>query len=270
MLTNLNQNLQRFRAVAIATCLALLLSGCVKYDVGVTFDSPHSGQIVQTVRLGDRLAAFNGASSQQWLDSLEARARQLQGKAKRVSRQELEVTIPFTTGKDFSQKFNQFFQGVGPLNDPNRDPGRDSNRDPGRDPGRDPNQARSGDKPEVITALELQQANFLLGVRNRLVLDVDLRSLGIISDDETIVVNPGSLVDLDFRLNGVVPSSRQRGPDAIAGQPVPGGMVWRLNPGQRNHIEATFWQPSALGLSTLALAGFIAASRYLKDKISPA
>lgn len=258
MLSNLNQNLQRFRAVAIAVCLALLLSGCVKYDVGVTFDSPHSGQIIQTVRLGDRLAAFNGASSQQWLDSLEARARQLRGKAKRVSRQELQVIIPFTTGKDFSQKFNQFFQGVGPLNDPNRDPGRDQNR------------ARPGGQPEVITALELQQANFLLGVRNRLVLDVDLRSLGIISDDETIVVNPGSLVDLDFRLNGVAPSSRQRGPDAIAGQPVPGGMVWRLNPGQRNHIEATFWQPSALGLSTLALAGFIAASRYLKDKISPA
>ncbi len=242
--------LTQFRGVAIAACLSLLLSGCVKYDVGVTFDSQHSGQIVQTVRLGDRFAALNGASAQQWLDSLEARARGLKGKAKRVSRQELQVKIPFTTGKDFSQKFNAFFQGI------------DSNGET-----TDQTADQTADVSSQMTAaLKLQQANFLLGVRSRLVLDVDLRSLGIVSDDETLVVNPGSLIDLDFRINGVAPVSRQQGPDAVAGQRVPGGMVWPLKPGQLNHIEARFWQPSALGLSTLALILVIAASLKLKGK----
>lgn len=238
--------LQRFRTVALVACLALLLSGCVKYDVGVTFDSQHSGEIVQTVKLGDRLSALNGSSARQWLDNLESRARKLNGKAKRVSRQELQVKIPFTTGKDFRAKFNQFFQAMG-----NPDVGADT-----------------GDGADIAASLSFQQANFLLGERNHLVLDVDLQSLGIMSDDETIVVNPGSLLDLEFRLNGVAAASKQKGPDAVQGQKVPGGMVWQLNPGQLNHIEATFWMPSKLGLSALGLIGVIAASIYFKENLS--
>lgn len=246
----LRRFLVRFRGVAIAACLALLLSGCVQYDVGVTFDSQHSGTIIQTVKLGDRLSALNGASAQDWLDSLETRAKKLGGKAQRVSRQELQVKIPFSTDKDFSQKFNRFFQEMG-----------------GGKSGK--NSQSKGAEPEVATALTLKRANFLLGERNRLMLDVDLRSLGIVSDDETLVVNPGSLLDLDFRINGVAVSSKPRGPHGVTGQKLPDGMVWRLNPGQQNHIEASFWMPSQLGLSTLGLIGVIAASVFYKEKLTP-
>ncbi len=242
MLSNVKSFFAKLRTLVLWGCLVLLLSGCVKYDVGVTFDSQHSGEIVQTVRLGDRLSALNDASAQQWVDRLEARARKLKGNAKRLSQQELQVTIPFTTGKDFEQKFNQFFRGMG-------------------------KQAQA--MPDVNAAIQLKQANFLLAVRNHLRLDVDLRSLGIISDDEAVVVNPGSLLDLEFRLNGVAPSAAAPGSQGVVGQPVPGGMVWRLQPGQVNHIETTFWMVSGLGISTVLLMGAIATALYYKQTQKP-
>ena len=41
---------------------SLLLSGCVKYDVGLNFDNSNSGELVQHIKLGERLTSFSGDS----------------------------------------------------------------------------------------------------------------------------------------------------------------------------------------------------------------
>lgn len=228
--------------LAAVCLLALLLSGCVNYDVGVKFKNQHSGEIVQVVKLGDRLAAINGASAQQWLDSLEQRARQLQGKTQRLSPQELQVRIPFTTDKDFVQKFNRFFAGQ-------------------------PAASAIAGEPDVVARLSLHQANALLLLRSHLTLDVDLRSLGITSEDEGLVVNPGNLLNLDFRITAPWGAhAKLRGDNGIPGQTYPGGLVWHLRPGQLNHVEAYFWMPSPLGLGSLAVIGLVAGGTWLKQR----
>ena len=220
--------------------MALLLSGCVNYDVGVHFNNQHSGQITQTVKLGDRLAAINGISAQQWLDSLETRARKLKGKTQRVSNGELQVSIPFTTDKDFVQKFNRFFEGQPVASD-------------------------LIETPNVAARVALQQGNWLLVLRNHITLDVDLTSLGISSDEEGMLVNPGNLLNLDFHVDAPWGAKyKLRGPNAIAGDIVPNGMVWHLLPGQLNHIEGYFWMPSPLGLYSLGLIGLVIGATYLK------
>lgn len=237
------QVLARLGRVLAILPLALLLCSCVNYDVGVNFKNQHSGEIVQTIKLDARLAAINGTSAQQWLDSLEQRARQLQGKTLRPSSQELQVKIPFTTSKDFVQKFNRFFAGQSTSSD------------------------LSGDAA-IASHLSLQQANALLLLRSHLVLDVDLHSLGIASENEGIIVNPGNLLTLDFRLNTPWGSQdKLRGASAIPGESYPGGMVWHLHPGQLNHIEAYFWLPSPLGLGSLAVVGLVLGGTWLKQKL---
>jgi len=60
---------------------------------------------VQHIKLGERLTSFSGDSAQEWLNSIERRAQQLQGKTKR-SNQEVTVTIPFNNGAELEAKFN--------------------------------------------------------------------------------------------------------------------------------------------------------------------
>ncbi len=88
---------------------SLLLSGCVNYDVGVNFDNSNHGELVQHIKLGERLTSFSGDYVYEWLNSIERRARKLEGKTKRISPEEIIVTIPFSNGQELQQKFNEFF-----------------------------------------------------------------------------------------------------------------------------------------------------------------
>ncbi len=243
MLSNAKLSLKRLvklRNFVLVSLMALLLSGCVNYDVGVHFDNQHSGQFTQTVKLGDRLAAINGISAQQWLDSLDERARKLQGNTQRISHNELQVSIPFTTDKDFVKKFNRFFEGQPAASD-------------------------LIETPNVSAQVALQQANWLLILRNHITLDVDLTSLGINSDEEGMLVNPGNLLNLDFHVDAPWGAKyKLRGPNAIAGEDLPNGMVWHMLPGQLNHIEGYFWMPSPLGLYSLGVIGLVVGATYLK------
>jgi len=51
--------------------------------------------------------SFSGDSAQEWLNSIE-RHPKLQGKTKRLSNQEVTVTIPFNNGAELEAKFNDF------------------------------------------------------------------------------------------------------------------------------------------------------------------
>ncbi len=76
--------------------------------MGIQFDNPNRGRIVQNIQVEERLKTFSGATIQQWLDTIEQRSRNLGGRVTRKPGQALFVTIPFTNNTDLERKFNQF------------------------------------------------------------------------------------------------------------------------------------------------------------------
>lgn len=244
----------RLRVLWIILLASLLLSGCVQYDAGVNFESPNQGEIVQHIKLGEQLRTFSDSSAQQWLNSLESRARQLQGKIKRLSPQEIIVRIPFSSGAELEEKFNQFFNPVAQKDAPTVS-------------------GQELDLPKIQSNFSLTQGNFIFWVRNRLIYDLDLRSLGVLSTNGNVIVSPGSLFDLEFSLNtpwgarSVNPSAEA----AITPTVVQKGhqLLWKLEPGQLNHLEAVFWLPSPLGIGTLLIVLLVGVGFYLKYQSLP-
>jgi hypothetical protein len=240
----------KLRLLWIILLSFLFLSGCVKYDVGINYDSQTRGEIVQQIRVSDRLTTFSGSVVQDWLKSIEQRSRQLGGRVRRIGNQELAVTIPFNNGKELEAKFNEFFQATA-------------------QPKPQTDTATSIDLPEIESHLRIQESNFLLLQRNRLVYDLDLRPLGVLSSDGNLLVSPGSLLELEFRLNTpwgartpnaanlLQPEFKQRGHQ----------LIWTLQAGQDNHLEAIFWVPSPLGIGTLFIIVLVAAGMFLKTQL---
>ena len=228
--------LHRWRMMVTMLVLSLWLTGCVEYDVGVHFDNPHRGAIVQRLHIGDRLRSFSDAAARQWVETLERRSRLVGGSVQRASDQVL-ITIPFGNAMELETKFNQFFAAAA-----------------------DP--AANSDLPEVSSHLTVSHSNFLLLERDRLRYDLDLRSLGVSSPGGSLLLSPG-LIDLGFRLETPWGARSVKTANALLPEPEP-GLTWKLIPGQVNHLEAVFWLPSPLGIGTIAIVLLVLAGRYLK------
>jgi hypothetical protein len=232
--------------------LLVFLTGCVRYDVGVNFQHQHHGEIVQHITLGQRLTSLSQAEATKWLNSIEKRAKLLDGNAKRLSEREMVVTIPFGNGQDLADKFNQFF-----------------------DPSSSFTVKRSN--PEDLTLLQLDsklsiaQKNWLLFDRNYLTLTVDLRALGVLSEQGNIIVSPGSLVNIDFALN--TPFGAKSIGDGTVLAPdlesVDRQLVWHLKAGEINTIEVVFWTPSYLGIGSIVIILLAILGFYLKYEYFP-
>lgn len=246
----LRRGLSATRLVGIVLVVSLL-SGCVRYDVGVNFDNPHRGEIVQHIKLGERLTSFSGDSAQEWLNSIERRARQLEGKVKRLSNEEIAVTIPFYNGAELESKFNEFFNPVEKNNS---------------------STVTTEELPTIDSHFKLNQNNLLLLLRNKLSYDLDLRSLSLISTNNSVLANPGSILDLEFSLNTPWGAkSIEKDSNAIHPESYENNrqLVWTLKPGQLNHVEAVFWLPSPIGIGTVLITLFVAAGIYLRYNFMP-
>ncbi|MBE9094458.1 DUF3153 domain-containing protein [Tychonema sp. LEGE 07203] len=235
-------------------CLLTLVTGCVKYDVGVNFDSQTHGKIVQHIKLGERLTSFSSETVEKWLKSVEQRVRLLNGKTKRLSETEVMVTIPFNNGSELQNKFNKFYNPTAPT-------AKYRVATP-----------LETDLPKFEAHLNINQNNLLLVLRNRLSLELDLRSLSLLSSNGSLLLSPGELLELDFRLN--TPWGAES-IETVAGALVPESyregkqLVWKLKPGEVNYLEATFWIPSPVGIGALIIALFVAAGVALKYQILP-
>ena len=247
----IRDGLRRVRLFGFVLLASVLLSGCVQYQVGVNFDHPNHGEIVQHIKLGERLISFSGESASDWLNSIERRTRQLQGKVKRLSNSEIAVTISFNNGAELVEKFNKFFHPTGDKNSVSVTNGESN-------------------LPQIDSRLSLNQNNFLLLVRNRLSYDLDLRSLSLISTNSNVSVTSGSILEFEFSLNtpwggrGV-----EKAENAIHPEKQGQLLVWRLQPGQLNHVEAVFWLPSFIGIGTVFIVLFTIAGIYLRYKFMP-
>jgi len=246
---------QFFFLLPFVLCL-LTLTGCVQYDVGVNFDSQTRGAIVQHIKLGERLTSFSSDTVADWLKSVEQRVRLLDGKTKRLSEREVLVTIPFNNGAELEDKFNEFYNPTIAQTAKSR--------------AASPLET---DLPKFESHLRVKQNNLLLVLRNRLSLELDLRSLSLLSSNGSLLLSPGGLLELDFSLNtpwgaksietvagALVPETYQQGKQ----------LVWKLKPGEVNYLEAIFWIPSPVGIGALIISLFVAAGIALKYKILPA
>lgn len=247
---------QFFFLLPFVLCLLTLVTGCVQYDVGVNFDSQTRGEIVQHIKLGEKLTSFSSETVADWLKSVEQRVRLLDGKTKRLSDREVLVSIPFNNGAELEDKFNQFYNPIAQTAK-----SRIASR-------------LETDLPKFESHLSVKQNNLLLVLRNRLSLELDLRSLSLLSSNGSLLLSPGGLLELDFSLN--TPWGAENIVTNVAGALVPASyadgkqLVWKLKPGEINYLEATFWIPSPVGIGALIIALFVAAGIAVKYQLLPA
>lgn len=234
--------------------LVVLLTGCVRYEVGVNFADQQHGTIVQYIKLGQQLTTLSQAETQEWLASIEKRAAQLSGYAKRISAQEIAVIIPFNNGQDLANKFNTFFAPTAEKQIKSK-----------------AKQEEALDLVQLNSQMSINQSNLLLLERNRIRLEVDLRALGVLSNQGNIIISPGSLIDLEFILNSPWGAQSLDGDKTLKPEIHQGGrqLVWHLQPGQINQIEVAFWVPSWLGCGTVGIIVLSSLGFFLKYKRLP-
>lgn len=231
--------------------VSLLLSGCVEYDVGVNFNNANNGQLVQHIKLGEQLTSFSGDYVYEWLNSIERRARKLDGRARRISRDEVVVTIPFSNGKELQTKFNEFFNS-----------GKQQTTEGGA--------VGNSELPKIESNLLVVQNNFLLAVKNELIFDLDLRSLSLIASRGNVLADTGAILDLEFGLKTPWGAKNiQRVETAPQPENKGGQLVWKLQPGELNHIEVVFWLPSPIGIGALLITLFVWGGIYLRYTFMP-
>ena len=231
-------------------CLAML-TGCVDYDVGINFATPYSGEITQQIKVSDRLVNLAASDTQQWLNSLEKRSRQLRGQVEQLGDRELLLTIPFGNGAELAEKFNQLFQTKIM-----------------------PNATIPKEQVDLIklnSQVSIAQNNLVFVERNHLDLAIDLRALGVLTQQDKIIIDTDSLVDLEFKLTTPwiarsVESSDNLQPITSTLKP---GLVWQLHPGEINHIEAVFWLPSPIGIGTAIIIFLVIIGYILKYRRFP-
>lgn len=230
-----------------AVVLAMGLTGCVQSDIDVHYLDQHHGEIVQHIQLA-QLNRLNRATTQAWLKQIDQRAKQLGGRTQKPTDEDVVVTIPFSNSKELESKFNQFFRPI----------------------AADDTQTDAPlDLPDIQSHLSVRESNLILVLRDHLSYDVDLRSLGLLSSEGNLLINPGTLFDLKFSLS--TPWGAQSLTNALALAPTLEGdrLVWTLTTGEINHLEATFWIPSPLGIGTLVIVGFVALGMLLKALLTP-
>jgi hypothetical protein len=220
---------------------SLLLSGCVKYDLGVNFNSTNNGELVQHIQLSEKITIFSSDYLSQWLKTLENRARTLAGSIERVSPVEIIVKIPFTSAKELQEKFTGFF---------NTRTSEDSD---------------SSEISNITSTLIAEDTNFFLFSRNHLVYDLDLRSLAMLTTKDD-----SSIVNLDFSLQtpwGI--KNIENNENAIQPEKHDNQLIWTIKPVTINHIEVVFWLPNFLGIGTLLIIGFVWLGLYLRYTLLP-
>ncbi len=244
----------RRSATVICLLLCTLLSGCVDYDLGIRFDSQTHGTLTQTVHLSDRLLTLSDTSAQQIFQQFTAQAQALSGQAHQIDAETLAVTLPFYSGAQLVERFNAFYS---------------------RDDSPTNFSTRLLDLPGTPTVsahLDLQQRNYVFALRNHLTYDLQIDSAETLSANSRWRVGKAtpresrSWLNLDFHLTtpwGLTPTD-----------PPPGSVqshtaTWHLEPNQPQHIEATFWIPSPIGIGGGAIALLCLVGYVVRYKLLP-
>lgn len=237
------RGLIRLRLLWIILLASLCLSGCVRYDVGIRFADANHGEIKQYIRL-EQQSGMGDTLLQTWVKAMEQNVLNLGGQVNHPSQQEWLIQIPFYNARDLETKFNQFFQPP----------------DASRPFGKATSRSSSG---VGGSRLHLTTGNLILWQRNRLQYDLDLRGLQVPESlqypSATSTLSPSIQLSLQtpwgaklLQSNAIAPLVQKRGKQ----------LVWQLQPGVINHLEAVFWVPSPLGIGTALIVAIVLAGGY--------
>lgn len=242
----------KLRLLWIILVAFLLLSGCVRDDVNLSFRDANHGTLTQRVRVSSRLVGISQVAADLWLEKLIEQTAQMGGKVQHPSERDWLLTMPFHSVQDLGQKFKQL-QGL-----VERQSGQPSSLKP-------------------VSNLQITTNNLIIWQRHHLSYDLDLRSLGVlptVNNKATILIDPNDLLVLEFELK--TPWGARLPKDRPAETRLPNiyrkgrQLVWTLKPGEANHLEAVFWLPSSVGIGGGLIAGLVLVGMFLKAWISPA
>ncbi|NEO56089.1 MAG: DUF3153 domain-containing protein [Okeania sp. SIO3B5] len=238
------------KVILISFLAVLLLNGCVKYEVGINFESQNHGEIVQHIKLADELKNFSRKIVSEWLRSIDTRVSQLQGKTQKISSQEILVTIPFNNGAELEEKFNQFFKPIDAQESDNY--GADITED----------------LPKLESQIEVSQNNLFLALRNRLSINLDLQ---LSTSNSKVIVNPSELLGLEFQLTtpwgfSNIEATENDAITYLSDRQI----VWKLNTGESNSLDVVFWIPSPIGIGAILIGLFVYLGIALKYQVLPA
>jgi hypothetical protein len=132
--------------LSIGLCLLFTLSGCVRYETTIKFQSFNDGELVQHIRLDPQLYQIDRPAVDRWLISIAQRTQALGGQFQQPNPLDVTAMVPFHTARELTDKFARFFPG-------------------------------GSSAATIVPQLRLQENNFLLASRYRLDYAVDLRSL---------------------------------------------------------------------------------------------
>lgn len=230
-----------FRRLLPLLCLLLTvaLSGCVQAETTIRFQGQTAGELIQHIKLNDRLSALNRPAAQQWFQQLSQRGKQLGGKVRR-DRNEWWLTLPFDNGRDLETKFAQLYA---PL-------------------------TGSESTPLLLPepSLTVRQSNALLAIGNQLDLTVDLSDFAIASRGQQVLFDPGALLDLEVCLETPWGSRSQPEPTQTGSTAQLQRQCWKLQSGE-NHLQSSFWLPSFIGIGSLVIGLVIAIGWQIRKQL---
>ena len=232
--------------VSLLLILMVFLTGCVRYDVGIDFQNQHRGEIIQNINLAPQLSRLSQKEVQEWIDSLQKRAENLNGKLENVSENTFRVIIPFSNGQELSNKFNQLYH---------------------QQTRREKKQSDKIDLVNLDAQMSIEQTNLLLLERNLMNFTVDLRGLGVVSQEGNIIVSSGSLLDLNLGITSplMVQLIQQNAQISKKNNE----LIWHLQPGQINQLKVICWVPSYLGIGGALIILLFFGGYYLRYKRIP-
>lgn len=228
------------------------LTGCADYNIDIHFDHANHGVVTQQIHLSEQVT--DSPSAQDWVSSLKKQTRQFGGRVQQVSPADWQIQLPFHNGADLQKKFNQLFQAELLTADLATPASSSGTLMP----------ALSG----IESNLRLQQRNYLIVVRNQLIYDLDLSSLGLRTATGELLLNSGSLLNLNIHFSSPWPLEVIDTGDVTGDIPQrqPGEIGWSWSPraGQTNHLEIMFWLPNPIGIGACAIALFVLVGYLLR------
>jgi len=233
----------------IVIFVSLLLSSCVKYDLEVNFHNSNNGELVQHIQLAKKLTSFSGDYIQEWWKNLANQARNLGGSVEQTADSEtteIILKVPFSNVRELSNKFNSLFGNSSVKHESKRY------------------------LPDTGSKLWVEELNLGVVSRNHLIYHVDLRSLSPIvhqGNDINTIINLDFGLQTPWGISNSVQNSTSLNPLVLEKQD--NQNIWRLQPGQLNQIEVTFWLPNFLGIGTLLIIFFVWWGYYLKYSLIP-
>ena len=206
--------------ITVLVGLTLLLSGCVRITADLSLPGPDRVEMAWTIdsRSGLQLP---------WQDafSQELRARHLPWNIRNAGNGHLEVKAPTQNSEEASALLSQTVAAAG----------------------------RTAGLVLPAPTLKLDERNWLVGLKQELLLELDLSALDSLNE-----------LQIAVRLRDQASLRSLQSSPAIASKNAKGELIWPLTIGVQNRLQWSQWRWSRLGLGSLAILALLVLTASLQ------